>query len=125
LQEKCYNLHDGSVQIIVGITGLIAVSNVGYNKNSVNVYDSLFPDVNAATSALIKNMLGGDECEISMKKVQAGLKDCGVFAIAFITSIVHGEDPCNVFYRQEHMHKHLFDCFEKLPFQNSETYTLL
>jgi len=61
-------------------------------------------------------MFGGDECEISMKKMQveSGIKDCGVFAIAFITSIVHGEDPCNVVYQQQSMHKHLFDCFEKL-----------
>jgi len=36
-----------------------------------------------------------------MKKVQvqAGIKDYGVFAIAFITSIAHGEDPCDVFYK--------------------------
>ena len=118
LQEKCYNLHDGSVQIIHCLSRhhWIAVSNVGCNKNSVNVYDSLFPDVDATTCALIKNMFGGDECEISMKKVQvqAGIKDCGVFAIAFITSIVNGEDPCDVFYKQENMRKHLFDCFEKL-----------
>jgi len=87
LQEKLYNLHDGSVQIIhcLGRHHWIAVSNVGYNKNSVNVYDSMFPDVDTATCTLIKNMFGGDDCEITMKKVQAGIKDCGIFAIAFIT----------------------------------------
>ena len=71
LQEKCYNLHDGSDQIIhcLGRHHWIAVSSVGCNKNSVHVYDSLFPDVDATTCALIKNIFGGDECEISMKKV--------------------------------------------------------
>ena len=49
-----------------------------------------------------------------MKKVevQSGIKDCDVFAIATINSIVHGEDPCNVVYQQQNMHKHFFDCFE-------------
>ena len=118
MQDKCYNLNDGSVQIIHCLSRhhWIGVSNVGCSKNSVNLYDSLFPDVDATTCALIKNMFGGDECKISMKKaqVQAGIKDYGVFAIVFITSIVHGEDPCDVFYKQENMRKHLFDCFEKL-----------
>jgi len=87
----------------------------------------LFPDVDATTRALIKNMFGGDECETCMKKVQvqASILDCGVFAIAFITLIVHGEDPCDVFYKQENMRNHLLDCFEKLsslPFQNSNLF---
>ena len=69
LQERCYN---GSVQIIHCLSRYhwIAVSNAGCSKNLVNVYDSLFPDVDATTCALIKNMFGGDECEICMKKVQ-------------------------------------------------------
>ena len=118
VQEKCYNLNHDSVQILhcLGRHHWIAASNVGCTENSVNVYDSLFSDVDATTCTLIKNMFGGDECKISMKKVQkqVGIKDCGVFAIAFITSIVCGEDPCNVFYKQEDMRKHLFDCFEQL-----------
>ena len=118
LQDKCYNLHDGSVQIIHCLSRhhWIAVSNVGCNENSVNLYDSSFRDVDPTTYALIKNMFGGDQCEVSMKKVQEqdGIKDCGVFAIAFITSIVHGEDPCDVFYKQENMREHLLDCYEKL-----------
>ena len=49
----------------------------------MNVHDSLFPDVDETACTFIKNMFGGDECEISMKTVQAQcvIKDCGVFAI--------------------------------------------
>ena len=56
----------------------------------MNVYDFLFPDVDGITCTLIKNMFGGDKWKISMKKVQvqSGIKDCDVFAIVFITSIV-------------------------------------
>lgn len=44
-------------------------------------------------------MFDGDRCEVSIRKVQvqAGVKDCGVFAIA-ITSIVNEEDPSTVNY---------------------------
>ena len=45
----------------------------------------------------------GDECEISMKREQMQ-KDCCVYAIAFIASIVHGEDPCDIIYKQEIVH---------------------
>ena len=61
-------------------------------------------------------------------QVQAGIKDCGIFAIAFVTSIVHGEDPCDVFYKQESIRKRLFDCFDKLImtlFQSSDLHLLL
>ena len=125
LQDKCYNFHNSSVQIIHCFSRhhWIAVSNVGCNENSVNVYDSSFRDVDPTTYALIKNVFGG---EISMKKVQEQgvIKGCGVFAIAFITSIVHGEDPCEVFYEQENMCEHLLDCYEKLiitPFPKTVT----
>ena len=52
------------------------------------------------------NYSTGDECEISMKReqMQADIKDCCVFAIAFIASIVHGEDPCDIIYKQESVH---------------------
>lgn len=80
----------------------------------MNVYDSLFNNLDDATYRLINNMFSSnDECEISMKKVQvqADVKDCGVFAIAFITSLVHGEEPCDVLYQQEDLCHHLIDCF--------------
>ena len=118
MQGKCYNLSHDSVQIIhcLGRHHWLAASNIGCAENSVNVYDSLFADVDATTCTLIKNIIGGDKCNISMKKEQKQIdvKDCGLFAIAFVTSIVCGEDPCDLFYKQENMRKHLFDCFEQL-----------
>ena len=101
LQDKSFNLPQNSLQIIHCSERhhWIAAFNIGCPHNSVNIYDSLFNDLDAATYQIIKNMYGGDECEVSMRKVQvqAGVKDCGVFAIPFMTSIVHEEDPCIVF----------------------------
>ena len=51
LQEKCYNLQGGSAQIIHCLRRhyWISASNIGCNENSVNVHDSLFPDVDITT----------------------------------------------------------------------------
>ena len=119
LQDRYYSFPQNSVQIIhcVQRHHWIAASNIGCLCNSVNVYDSLFSDLDNATCRLINNMFGtNDTCEISMKKVQVqvGVKDCEAFAVVFITSLAHGEDPCNVLYQQENLCQHLIDCFEKL-----------
>lgn len=72
LQDQCFNLPQNSIQIIhcSQRDHWIAASNIGYPQNSVNIYDSLFNDLDAATYQIIKNMLGGDECEVSTRKVQ-------------------------------------------------------
>ena len=44
---------------------------------------------------------------------QAGGDDCGLFAIAFATSICHNRDPVLVQYKQDKMRAHLLQCFRK------------
>ena len=44
---------------------------------------------------------------------QTGGDDCGLFAIAFATSICHNRDPVRVQYKQEKMREHLLQCFQK------------
>ena len=41
---------------------------------------------------------------------QTGSTDCGVFAIAVITSLTHNEDPSKIKYSQEEMRQHLLEC---------------
>ena len=95
----------------------IAASIIGFLCNSVNVYDSFFSNLDDAMRRLINNMFGtNDACKISMEKskVQAGVKDCGAFAITFITPLVHGKGLCDGLYDQENFRQHLIDCFERL-----------
>lgn len=58
LQYQCFNLPQNSVQIIHYSQRhhWIAASNIGYPLNSVNIYDSLFNDLDAAIYQIIKNM---------------------------------------------------------------------
>ena len=44
---------------------------------------------------------------------QSGGYDCGLFAIAFATSLVYGVQPGNVRYDQPKMRKHLCQCLEE------------
>ena len=51
---------------------------------------------------------------------QKGSTDCGLFAIAVITSLAHKEDPNTIKYK---MRQHLMDCFSYkflMIFQNCE-----
>ena len=52
--------------------------------------------------------------------LQKGAFDCGLFAIAFATSLCNDEDPSKVEYQQKLMRSHLAECFNnehirKLP----------
>jgi hypothetical protein len=44
---------------------------------------------------------------------QTESQECGLYSIAYLTSIAHGEDPTAVKYNQDDMRCHLIKCFEK------------
>ena len=43
---------------------------------------------------------------------QNNLSDCGVFSIAFATSLVYGQNPMNVTYNVSQMRPHLLNCLK-------------
>ena len=45
-------------------------------------------------------------------QMQAGGSDCGLFAIAFATSLCYGQSAGNFHFDQSAMRKHLINCFE-------------
>ena len=50
---------------------------------------------------------------------QMGVKDCGLFSIAFATSIAFGQNPARQKFQQQSMRAHLVNCFENkkmIPF---------
>lgn len=85
---------------------------------TVNVYDSLFSELDQVSTSLILRIFhtrNNDVMKVSiaMKKLQrqSGSADCGLFAIAVMTSLAHKEDPSIVTYDQSKMRQHLVDCF--------------
>ena len=44
---------------------------------------------------------------------QHGSSDCGLFALAFTTSLCHQENPVEINYTQHKLRSHLLDCFTR------------
>ena len=56
-----------------------------------------------------------DTLLVKVKNVckQIGAADCGLYAIAFCTTIVHKQNPCSVVYSQQETRIHLKMCLEQ------------
>ena len=95
----------------------VTVSNINCNDEEIHVYDCAS---GSPTSSLL-NQIASIVCTpkdiIKLTYVdvqmQQGCDDCGLFAIAFATSLARGEKPGSFFYQQKAMRKHLVDCLEK------------
>ena len=87
--------------------------------NKVMIYDSLYDNIDATTRSIISDLFGSAAMpEIVKVHKQQGLKDCGLFAVAFATAICFKQELA-VPFNQEIMREHLVQCFEQgvcLPF---------
>ena len=73
----------------------ITVSSVGCKAGEINVYDSLYSDQDEVTKCKVQRVLGsstGITFNFPNVQRQVGLTDCGLFAVAFATSLVLGQD---------------------------------
>ena len=53
------------------------------------------------------------QCNMTKVQKQKGSTDCGVFAVAFHTSLTYHLDPTEVQYCQDQLRSHLCSCFIK------------
>ena len=94
----------------------ITTSTKWCKDNQVAVYDSVFVRLDAETRTTIMKMFRlkktKDIIMMPMQK-QDGSTDCGVFAIAVMTSLAYEEDPSRVEYNQMQLRQHLSDCITK------------
>ena len=107
-------LHAGSLH-------WICVANTSKEKveNQIHyLYDSLTPsklldDVVKQIAAY--SFCRQDELLLEIEPVQQQLNgvDCGLFAIAFATSIAHGDDPATLVYDTDQLRPHHLRCFEQ------------
>ena len=88
------------------------------------IIDSLYSSLDDKTKAMISQLFQSSATSCPAMKVtrpqkQVGVKDCGLFAIAFATSIAFGQNPARRKFRQQSMRAHLINCFENnkiIPF---------
>ena len=100
----------------------IVVSIVGCTKDEIEVYDSLQMKLNLYTQTVIARYLRSQSQSFKIKvATQKGSTDCGLYAIAMMTSLAYNENPVTIIYNQQDMRVHLEQCFEngileKFPF---------
>ena len=85
--------------------------------DDIVIYDSIFSNVNEATKTLLAKMVHTNKKSFSVRIAnvtkQSESNDCGLFAIAYCTSISRGQNPSTVIYNQVAMRPHLVKCFEQ------------
>ena len=83
----------------------IALSTVGCQKACVRIYDcNGGKQLPKSTLKLISALLQTQEDQFAVEfidvQMQEGSHDCGLFAVAYITSICNGQDPAVLLYKQ-------------------------
>ena len=94
----------------------VTVSTKWCNGDEVAVYDSLFTRLDAETRATIMKMFGLKRARVIVMmpmQQQDGSTDCGVFAIATMTSLALDEDPSGITYKQVELRHHLLKCISE------------
>ena len=92
----------------------MTISTVGCTTGSVKVYDSMHLKLSPRTKKLVADlMMTRDKAIVvtySNVQWQSGGSDCGLFALAFATSLCEGHDPATILYDQPRMRDHLLSC---------------
>ena len=95
----------------------IVMSTVGCGESEVDLYDSLQCSPSVETQTVIAKYIRSQSKSVKIKVInvatQKGNTDCGLYAVAMMTSIAYKEDPVNVVYSQADLRIHLQQCFEK------------
>ena len=111
-------LHRGSS----GSGHWLTTSTLGCPEGSINVYDSIYTDLDQDTKIQICNILRHTGKCIKFQNIpvqhQVGGADCGLFAIAFAVSLCNGLNPEKLIFNQDKMRQHLISCLEAQFFSN-------
>ena len=91
----------------------LAFSTIGCKWSTIKIFDSLhIRGLPKRTQKLVAALM---QCMLEFVDVQGqrGSNDCGLFALAFVTSVCFGIDPASQIFDQKAMHRHLLDCIEE------------
>ena len=83
----------------------------------IKIYDSLNSIPTQETIKQMTQLFSPDDSIPTYKQVtchkQCGVKDCGLFTLAYGIDLLLGNDPSTIIYDQSKMRPHLINCFEK------------
>lgn len=72
----------------------------------------MYSTIDEETDEVIANLFHSATVLMIETQKQEGSNDCGLFAIAIATAIVHGADPTRLRFDQVAMRNHLVQCFK-------------
>ena len=89
----------------------VVATTVRCSDTEAILYDSMFRELDENITSMIYNLFNTRKIKVAKCQQQEGAVDCGLFSIAFATSVAHGYDPMTFEYEQAHMRMHLVTCF--------------
>ena len=91
----------------------ITTTTISCNDGMVKVYDSFYRHLDESTKKILYQVFPNDTNikVVRTSQKQEGAKDCGLFAIAFATSLAYGVDISATTFDQPKMTLHLARCF--------------
>ena len=120
--EQVFQLHSGEfVQLLnVPNSHWIVVSNLGCDKDVVNVYDTMYPSIPSSTSDTIACLVFCHSATLTIKMVdvdkQSNSSDCGVLSLAVAYDLLCAQAPCVTKYDHSLIREHLCECLTKSSF---------
>ena len=94
----------------------IAVSTIGCQPSTINVYDSLHGYLPKHEQKVVADIMMSPYPTIQVNYIgmqwQSGISDCGLFALAFTTALCSGQDPATLNFDQSRMRRHVLSCIQ-------------
>ena len=115
---KCKPEHSQKlVQVIhVGKCHWACISTIGCAKGAVSVMDSLYPMLPhkavQQVAAILKHKGASFDLVYEDVDLQPNGADCGLYSLAFATTLCSGDDPVKLHYHNDQMRSHLIKCLE-------------
>ena len=92
----------------------VLLSTIGCGKDEINVFDSLYRSLHYDTMVTISHLLQTENGAITVHlpevQKQTNGSSCGLYAIAFATTLLNGKNPSVSRYNQAEMRAHLKRC---------------
>ena len=110
---------DQFIQVLhTGSAHWICTSNMNCPKNTISYYDSLCTGRPAlAIKQQIAQFMHSSDPNITINIIpvqqqKSRTNNCGLFALAYATSLAFGEDPASILYDEQSLRKHLLGCID-------------
>ena len=119
-EQSRWNSKTNNFVQVVNVSGnhWVCTANIGCGQSTVNVYCSMptlsiqSMSLRRQVSVILQTQVRSFELKFINVQRQIGANDCGLFAIANVTSLCLGSDPHLLRYDQSQMRNHLCKCFE-------------